>query len=109
MEVPNKYRGDGISCHSNGDQHQRQAPDLDVVGKEDHHAQEHDGRQPCTGGVDALRIVDRVRNRQAEVFCERSFFSEAFGNEFRTLAGDLIDQTHGFDFHHIGQRNTHRS
>ena len=108
MEVPDQNRNHGVGCNGDCHQHQRQSPYLDVVGKEHGNRQADDCNQPALGRVDTLRVLHRVRYRQSVGFRKLDLGRQTTCDQLGSLPGDLIDQTHGFDFHHIGGRYGYR-
>ena len=108
VPVPDQHRNDRVGRDGDGDHDQRQAPDLHVVAKENHHRPADDGEQPYSGRVQALRVLDAVGDRQTVQFGEFPLFREASGDQLRPFAGDLVDQADGFDLDQICQAQRHR-
>ena len=107
-EVPNEHGDDGVGGDQQGDQDQRESPDLDVVGEENDDREPDDGHDPALGGVETLRVFHRLGLGQAE---DRGVFLldlEALGDQPGAVAGDLVDHANRLDLDDVGERDGDR-
>jgi len=103
-EVPVQHGQQGVSGHDDGDHHQGQAPDFDVVQQEHDHTQEHHQRQECGCSVKAEGVFGRVGNGQANQLGKFDFGGQRLGHHAGAVAGDNVQQANGFDFNDVRQR-----
>ena len=72
-KVPVKDCRKSIGRNQNGNQHQRQSPNLDVVPQERNNCAGDDQNNPTASGVQASGIISRVRFGQTVKLCELDF------------------------------------
>ena len=105
VEIPHQHRGDGIQRDGQRHQHQRQAPDFDIIAQEYHHGDTHDQHQPNARVGGTFRVFNGVRHRQTVFFGKGDFRLQRFRNHTRAFTSELVNDTDRVDFNQIGDRN----
>ncbi len=91
-KVPDGHSQQGVDGNNNCHHDQGQAPDLDVIGKENGDRAPNNGKYPDARGGDARRIIDATGRWQPKQLGKFSLFGQCAFDQFGALAGKLINE-----------------